>query len=440
MPISKGIDWVLAYPMPTRDSPTQLTPLSIMYPGAMLEAEGKGVEYWDARWDSPEMLDDLIRDADNIGVSAFTGYQTGEAARILMRAKELKPSITTHVGGHHARLCTEDVKAEPFVDNVWPNRYYGEHLFPYSHAARRLWRRGDVQYTTSVGCPYACSFCALRSPWSPRSIEKIEHELRILHDDIGFTDVSFTDPNVGFERYREGGQWHRSVRIQRIGAIGRILGDLGVNWDGNIRCDYIDPELVTVLADSRCVSLEFGCESGNDHFLRKVIKKGHGVEAIRNAAECVRGSGISVMYSFIRGMPRETEDAKQDTLDLIDWIVQADSAARISLYQYAPYPGGAAYEDAIQGVDGYSTFVPPRTMVGWGELKLMASAAYWVTGLCFRQDNTRRNFPGDDWQLIEPYVEFARQRWKERDIDNFPAEEVEVLVSRQVAKRLREVE
>jgi len=432
--MTKKIDMLMAYPNPTDDSPYGLTPLSILYPGAMFEEQGKTVEYWDGRWDPPDMLDDLIRDAKEIGVSAFTGYQSGHAADILTRAKRLNPSIITHVGGHHARLCPDDVKAEWFVDNVWPERSYGENLFPYSKAARRLWARGDVQYITSAGCPYACSFCALRSAWSPRPIEQIDRELKILHNERGFSEVSFTDPNIGFEQYKQDGKWERVSRIQRLRDIGRILRDLGVRWDGNIRSNYFTPELVDVLAESGCFSIEIGCESGNEHFLRKVIQKGHGVESIKNAARLVKGSGISIMYSFIRGMPRETDEAKRDTLDLIDWIVQTDPDARISLYNYAPYPGGPAYEDAVAGVDGYPKFIPPTTMAGWGKLKLMVSPAYWVTGLCFRLDNSRKNFQGDDWRLIEPYVNLARQRWKDRDIDNFPAEEVEALISAQVAR------
>jgi len=50
----------LAYPLPTRDSPVKLTPLSILYPGAMWEAQGKTVYYWDERFDDPDQLDDWI--------------------------------------------------------------------------------------------------------------------------------------------------------------------------------------------------------------------------------------------------------------------------------------------------------------------------------------------------------------------------------------------
>ena len=425
---------VMAYPSPTADSPFALTPLSIMYPGKMFEDQGKSVVYWDGRFDPPEMLDDYIREAKEIGVSCFTGYQAGIAADILERAKQLKPRIVTHVGGHHARLCTEDVKAEPFVDQVWPERAYHEHSFPFSPEAQRLWKRGDMQYITSSGCPYACTFCALRSAWTPRPLDQIEREINILYDLTGFKEVSFSDPNIGFEKTKGAdGVMEHHPRMERLKGIGNILRPLGIKWDGNIRADYVTQELVDLMAWSGCYSIEFGAESGNNEFLVKTIKKGHGVDAIKNANTHMHGSGISVMNSFIRGMPHERHDQWLDTMGLIDWIMETAPEARASVYRFTPYPGGPAYEEALAG-NGIEKFIPPKTMKGWGSLKLMADSTYWCAGMCFRLDNSRKNFPGDDWKLIEPYVLLAQKLWKERRPEEFPAEEVEQLISRQVKK------
>jgi radical SAM superfamily enzyme YgiQ (UPF0313 family) len=303
-----------------------------------------------------------------------------------------------------------------------------------------MWKRGVVQFQTSRGCPYACSFCALRSPWFAKEVDQIKRELALIGNLRGGIDyLSITDPNIGFEREKVEGEWNVHERVQRMRAMGEAFRHFGLTWFGNVRSNYITPEYVEALVEAGCRGLEFGCESGNEEFLRKVIQKGHGVESIKNAARLMRGSGISVMYSFIRGMPRESAQAKLDTLNLIDWIADTDPLARVSIYNYAPYPGGPAYEDAVNGTDpNYGRFIPPKTMRGWGSIPLMESPAYWVVGLNFRMDNTRRNFPGNDWRLIEPYVEMARRKWKERDIDQFPAAEVAQLVKAQVIKHNRE--
>ena len=139
--INKGLDMLMIYPVPTNDSPFNLTPLSILYPGAMFEAQGMRVEYIDLRWDSWQMMEDLIKNTKQIGVSCFTGFQCARAHEVLERAKQINPKVITNLGGHHARLCTEDVKHEPLVDVVWPERAYGEDLFPFSPAARSLLAR-----------------------------------------------------------------------------------------------------------------------------------------------------------------------------------------------------------------------------------------------------------------------------------------------------------
>ncbi len=426
------IDILLVYPIPTTDSPTRFTPLSILFPGAMFEKQGLEVAYFDERFDSEEMLVNLIKHSKEIGVSAFTGYQTGRAARILKKAKEINPNIITSVGGHHPRILPKQVLAEPFVDKIWTNRVYGENLFPYNKRTKIHFQRTDMQYLTSWGCPMGCSFCGLSSDWAPRDIQKIDRELKIIHNDVGFKEISFSDPNIVCGFYRDGDRIITIDRVKRMREIGKILRDINVRWDGNTRADYITPEMVDALVYSKCYSLEFGCESGNDYFLRKVIRKGYGVDTIKRAVQNIKGSGVSVMYSFMAKMPRETPEMLRDTFDLIDWIIQNDPDARVSIYNYAPYPGTSMYEDAVAGVDGYPKFIPPTSMEEWGKIKLMHSPLYWITGLCFREDNSRRNFPGESWNLIKPYIELAKKKWRDRDIDDFPCQEVETLIAKQV--------
>ena len=438
----KGLDVLMAYPLPTTDSPFSLTPLSILYPGKMFEDQGLRVEYWDARFDSPEMLEDLMHDTKQVAVSCFTGHQCAYAADILIRAKEIDPGIITHVGGHHARLQTEQVKAEPFVDVVWPERAYHEESFPFSPAAQRLWKRGDLQYVTSTGCPYACTFCALRSAWAPRSLERIERELGAIYDLTGFTEVSMADPNFGYMKYKnEEGVTQRVDRVERMKGLGKIFRKYNFKVDGNVRSDYVSEEYVDAMAHAGFVSIEFGCESGNDWFLKNVIKKGHGVDSILNANRCMAGSGISVMNSWVRGMPHETHAQWLDTMACIDTIMEIAPEARASIYRFTPYPGGPAYDMAVKG-EGIEKFTPPTTMRGWGELKLMVDSTYWCAGLCFRLDNTTKNFPGEDWALIEPYVLKARKLWKERRPEDFTLEDVaavEALISWQVRKHNAEM-
>jgi len=427
-------DIVLAYPKPSNDSPVKLTPLSILFPGTLFEKNGLKVAYYDERFDSEDMLIELIKNSKEIGVSAFTGYQAGQAIAILEKAKAINPAIITGVGGHHARILPEQVLAEPAVDKVWAERSYGDDLFPYNERTKIHFERTDMQYFTSRGCPFSCAFCAISSEWIPKNIKDVEKELTIIHDDIKFEKISFSDPNIAYGLDKPGPQSSNKDRVKRINQIGKIMRKLNVKWDGNMRCTYVTPEMVDALIGSQCYSLELGCESGNDFFLKNRIKKGHGVDAIKMAVNNIKNSGVSVMYSFVANMPGETKEMRSDTMALIDWIIATDSNARVSVYSYAPYPGSRFYEEAITGAQCYPKFSPPTSMKGWSEMRLMIAPIYWIAGLCFRLDNSRKNFQGDDWRLIEPYVKLAQEKWKSRNVDEFPCEEVEKLIQQQLRK------
>ncbi len=433
-----GIDILLVYPKPSRDTPVNLTPLSILFPGTLFESQGLSVAYFDARFDPPEELDRLILDAREIGVSAMTGFQCGEASRILKQAKALNPAIVTGVGGPHAILQSDQIRAEPHVDRVWADPCYGEHLFCYNEKTGKHFMRTEMQYLTSRGCPYGCTFCALnRSQWVPRPIATLDYELRTMHAAIGFDTISFCDPNIGHDIYFENGERKRTDRIERMRELGAILRDLGVRWSGNMRAPYLTEECVDVLAWSGCYDLEIGCESGDDAFLRKVIRKGHGVDAIKQAVLNVRGSGISLMCSFMAHMPGETRQMIHRTMDLIDWIKDTDPQTRVSIYSYAPYPGREMYDNAVRGFGGDKPFLPPETMEGWGRIRLTQKPIYWIAGLCFRKEMSRKNFPGPDWELIRPYIDLAEAKWRKRDIDDFPCRQVEALIQEQVEKGYR---
>ena len=419
---------LLVYPNPSLESPYRFTPLSILFAGAFFEKQGKTVEYFDERFDSLELFDELVGQSKEIGVSCFTGYQCLRTAELLTRAKAINEKIITGVGGIHVQILPQQVIREKFVDRVWIDKSYGEDLFPYNDKTKKHFMRTDMQYFTSRGCPFNCSFCAMRMKWQPKPIDEIDRELKILHKDIGFKTISFSDPNVAVG--------DNVFRVNRIRDVGSILRDINVDWYGNIRADSLTPEMVDALVYSKCKYMEIGCESGDDYFLKKVIRKGYGVETIKTAVRNISGSGISVMYSFMANTPQETPEMLNKTLDLIDWIVATDEDARVSIHNYFPYPGTPMYLNAVNGI-GYPKFAPPTDLRGWGETNYMLSPLYWISGLCFRQDVSHKNFKGKDWELIKPYIELAQKKWKERDITEFPCNEVEQLIEKQVKKNER---
>jgi len=258
--------------------------------------------------------------------------------------------------------------------------------------------------------------CCLEHKWNPKPLKQVEHELRTLHKDQKFKYIIFGDPNLGGD-------------LLRIKKIGEILKDLGVTFHANIRTDYLSPKMVKTLVDANCVSLEIGCESGDDYVLEHIVYKGHKSDAILKAAKNLRGTGISTMYSFITDMPYETKKQKRATLNIIDKIHKIDKNARTSIYGYTPFPNTPMFDMAVKL--GYK---PPSTMIGWSKIGMSQRPLYWIAGIKFRKDNVRRNFPGLNRLKILPFEVLSEFMWRYRITFWYPSKIVEKVIQHAVEK------
>ncbi len=411
-------DFVFVYPKATYDSPKLHPPLSIIYPAAHFMKLGYKVEVHDCRIDSADRLIELIQNTKFLGVSSMTGVQCSGAVDIMKSAKSINPNIITFLGGFHANTIPEQVIKEPFIDFI-TSKKFGQNLEIeeiYNEVTERLFKIGDLQWFTSTGCFGKCTFCGLNEKWKPKEFSKLETEMRFLHKKLKFKHIFFSDPNIGAD-------------VERIKLIGRIFKTLNVTFHANIRNDSLTKEIVIALNEAGCTSLEVGAESGDNDILRK-LKKGHDVYTILQGARRIAeyGKKISVMYSCMVRIPGETRDQIIRTMNLIDKLVEINPSARISIFTYTPYPGTELFDEAVKG-----GFKPPTDMAGWGKIGMNSDPLYWICGLTFRKDNIEKNFPTEEERkIIRPFEELAEKKWKERDIDEFPNEEVEKIIKQAV--------
>ncbi|MBT7903308.1 B12-binding domain-containing radical SAM protein [Candidatus Woesearchaeota archaeon] len=410
----KKIDYLFVYPKPTTDSPNKQVPLSIIYPGNYFMSKGFNVEFHDCRFENESDLFKKAKNSKIFAVSAMTGFQCGEAARLMKLAKKINPKIKTLLGGYHATLRKDEVLKERFVDDVVVGRL-GEDLFPFNEKTRYLFEQTDFQWSTSTGCWGKCTFCCLEKKWNPKPLDVLEKELIKLHKELRFKHITFIDPNIG-ANYK---------RVEEIGKILKKLGD--ITFHANIRNDALTEKMVNALEGANCISLEVGCESGDDHMLKNIINKGHDKKIILRTARFLSKTNITAMYSFIAHMPYETKKSLNKTLDLIDKIQKIDSNARTSIYTYTPFPNTEMFDMAVK-----AGFKPPTTMVGWSKIGMSSNPLYWIVGLQFRKDNTRRNFPGITRLKILPFEILAAGLWKFRVINWFPSELVSKIIKRAV--------
>jgi radical SAM superfamily enzyme YgiQ (UPF0313 family) len=210
--------------------------------------------------------------------------------------KKAKKIITTP-----NRKTLADVDSLPF-----PAYHLLDTLEPYSSSTQ------DDDYTavlSSRGCPFKCTFCAYgNEPCRFRSPENVVAELEYLKEKHGMKSFLFFDDTFTLQK-------RRAIRICEL----MIDKGLSLDWTTCTRVNLIDREILDLMKRSGCHEIAFGIESGSPTVLRNV-KKGVTTDDMRKAAMLCKEAGILFSALVIIGLPGETKDTIQESVDLMKEI------------------------------------------------------------------------------------------------------------------------
>jgi len=229
------------------------------------------------------------------------------------------------------RPVPEDMDALPHVVDVYKrdlrleDYQVGEALHPY------------VSFYTGRGCRSRCSFCLWPQTieghrFRVRSPDHVAAEVRKSLDywpqlrEIFFDDDTLTD-NIP----------HVEGIAQRIGPW---LAERKMSWSCNAKGN-VPYDTLKILKENGLRVVTVGFESGNQQILNN-IRKGMKVTRYRQFAEDCHELGIKMHGCFIMGLPGETQETIQQTLqfakDIDPHTIQCSVAAA--------YPGTYLYEQA----------------------------------------------------------------------------------------------
>lgn len=165
---------------------------------------------------------------------------------------------------------------------------------------------------TSRGCPYQCTFCSVAPVWNlesySRSPRNIIDEMKVIKERAGVDLFLFQD------------EFFVSGKKQVMDFCRELQREnLGVEFKAFGRVNLVDREMMHALADSGCIELRFGIESGSDKILSQ-IKKGFtcsdALEVVPAAIEIF--PRVDVFYVW--GFPFETmEDFNQSLFQMISF-------------------------------------------------------------------------------------------------------------------------
>ena len=448
--------------------PNRQPALSIFYPGAALEGAGFDVTYWDASYEDFSVFEKRLDEADIVGVTSMTGYQLKGAEKVMRLAKAKNKKVV--MGGVHASIVPEQCIQEPFVDYVvvgegektlvelvngiqegatidipgvmTKERYPGpsvkldkdNYIFPLTDNNAKYFQfaadEGNFSIQTSRSCPYRCAFCYNLSnniaKYHYLPLEQIAGYKRRFPE---LQHTTIVDDWLGAKK--------------RIKSVASSLSEQDISYTMNIRAGQIDEELVEHLYSTGCVHVMFGMESGSPRVLKEVVDKGETVENYLTAAKSFRNFNIRRQFSFILGMPGETDSERRETCEFITEIYNiAKGTVGIAIYNYVPFPGTPLLTEAIE--EGFQV---PTTMAGWSELERNKSISkkvnenvFFIGGLTHHRSKGNRtdtNFPGLLRLLILPFECLCRIRWKLRFWEFFKVEKY--FITRLLAWRTAQV-
>jgi hopanoid biosynthesis associated radical SAM protein HpnJ len=228
------------------------------------------------------------------------------------------------------RAIIENMDELPFVAPVYrrdlniKNYFIGYLKHPY------------VSFYTGRGCRSKCTFCLWPQTvgghrYRVRSAQNVLAEVLWIKEnmpevkEIMFDDDTFTD----------------SSNLPRVEAIARGMGELGMTWSCNAKAN-VPFKTLKIMKDNGLRLLLVGYESGDDQILLN-IKKGLRTDIARRFTEDCRKLGILIHGTFILGLPGETKQTIESTINFAKEI----NPHTIQVSLAAPYPGTTLYKQAV---------------------------------------------------------------------------------------------
>jgi len=162
---------------------------------------------------------------------------------------------------------------------------------------------------TSRGCPYNCSFCAVRMvstrKWRPKSIENCIEELEIAKVKFkSMGSVVIYDDNAMF-------------RKDHVKNFLKLYLDSDINLPLtiiNTRADGLDDEILSLLKKAKCPSIGIGVESGDPEVFKK-IKKGETLDDITKAAELIKKHKLPLALCFVIGLEDDSLEKTKASIE-----------------------------------------------------------------------------------------------------------------------------
>ncbi len=194
--------------------------------------------------------------------------------------------------------------------------------------------RPQLQLMATRGCPYGCIFCGwpqliFRGPkYRVRTAKDVAAEIKANLEKIPYKSFYIDDDTVNI----------RKNYILELAAAIKEAGLDKIPWGTMGRADLMDDEMLDALKDAGLFSIKYGVETADQELLNE-IGKNISIADVVDGIERTKARGIRVHLTFTFGLPSDTPETIENTIQLA-CRVPADT---VQFSISTPYPGTEMY-------------------------------------------------------------------------------------------------
>jgi len=123
------------------------------------------------------------------------------------------------------------------------------------------------------------------------------------------------------------------------------LKKMGLRWLCESRANFVNRDLLSMMADSGCYAIQFGIESGSQTVLNS-IRKGITIDQVRNAAKWARELNLFTVCSFMVPHPEDTLETIAETKRVM--LELKSQGVFIFVSPTTPFPGTHLWDNATE--------------------------------------------------------------------------------------------
>lgn len=240
-----------------------------------------------------------------------------ELAEYFMRGAPLSlQSISGIVyRGNGSLVVTPD---RPFIENLDSLPFPARHLL--GNLDNYAMKPGVI---SSRGCPFGCAFCSSTVMWGKRtrfrSVRNVISEINMLIKDFSLKRFWFTDDTFTLDRKRA---------LKLCSELEKIRPQ--IKWGCVTRADMVDEQILCAMKRAGCTSVQYGIESANAKTMTVLGKKIFR-EEIEKKVDTAQKVGLRVFGSFVIGLPGETKEMVEETIEFAESLSLADAQINIAI-------------------------------------------------------------------------------------------------------------